>query len=168
MNTLATLVPDRRYFDHVAEWRVGQSASIYGYVGEASGIGPIEWWETPVDVRLTIPGAANAVRQQILNPDIEGFFHIRDYEAVTVLLYETDIDASSNKAVTSTGRNTITYFVLIINNTKVTNSDNSRTAETSTFSFTNARIGRIVKRFDEVASYWIVPFTADSVTQTDA
>jgi hypothetical protein len=119
-------------------------------------------------VVLPIPGGSNSVYQVIGNPDIRGSFQVADYEAITVLLYETDIDGSANKAVTATSRNTITRFAFKVYHTAITNTTDARSASTSTFAFTNARIGSITKRFSVPAEPWSFTFYADSVTQTDA
>jgi hypothetical protein len=166
---MATLVPDRRNFTNVQQWRVGVSSAAYSYVDEASGLGPIEWEEVDPWVTLTIPGADDAVYQLVGNPDGAGWLDVYDYEAITVLLYETAIDGSANYAVTATSRNAIGYFAVVVGNTRIVNATDTRTETTSTFVFNDTRIRHIEKRFrfpvDQ--SVWRVHFYADSVTQTD-
>jgi hypothetical protein len=165
---MATKVTDRRNFTNVQQWRVGSTGAIYNYVDEASGLGPI-WWE-PQDpwVVLPIPTGDDAIYQLIRNPDVRGYLDVYDYEAITVLLYETDI-GSGNFAVTATSRNAITYMAVVVGNTKIVDSTDVRTETTSTFVFNDTRIRNIEKvfRFPIGDSVWRVHFYCDSVTQTD-
>jgi len=159
-----TLVTSRRRFNLISQLRVGVDSANYSYILGASGIGPVEWEENDIIRKIEIPKGDNAVKQKIGNPDIIGNMAVYDYEALTVLLYETDVDGSSNKAVTITDRNTIGYFALVVKNSEVVNVPNTRTQETSTFSFANVVIGRIIKNFPPP---WMFEFYADSVTQVD-
>jgi len=59
-------------------------------------------------------------------------------------------------------------MAIVVYNTKIVNATDGRTSGTSTFTFTNARIGAIRRVFDDPASPWTVEFHYDSVTQTDA
>lgn len=168
---MAEEVGTRRFFNHIDEWRVGISASDYNYVTGDSGIGPVEWDEPDPYIRIVIPGAADPVRQLVGNADIFGWMDIRDYEAVTKLLYETDVTGDSEYAVkvTPRSRNTIGYFALVVANTEIVDATDARVDTTSTFSFDDVEIGRIVKRFTHPGyrNVWRIYFYADYVLQID-
>jgi hypothetical protein len=165
---LASKVTDRRNFTNIQQWRVGSTAAVYAYVDEASGLGPIAWEPQDPWVVLPIPAGDDAVYQLIGNSDVVGWLDVYDYEAVTVLLYETDIGGGLY-AVTATGRNAITYMAVVVGNTKIVDVTDPRTETTSTFVFNDTRIRHIEKgfRFPVGQSVWRVHFYADSVTQTD-
>jgi len=131
-----------------------------------SGFLNVEWGEVDPYVKLTIPGAANAVYQIVGNPDVEGRIRCRDYEGIYQLLYNTNIDGSANKAVTTTTRNVITYFTVTIDYENVVAATGDHVTGTNTFAFSQTRIGRIYKEFSDPASPWVVEFYADLVTQS--
>ena len=166
---MAAKVPDRRFFNHIQEWRVGLTSGTYAYVGESTGLGPLSWEPEDPWVILPIPRGASHIRQLIGNFNVSGWLDVADYEAVTVLLYETSIDGSANKAMTTTSRNTIGYFALVVSNVKIVNSSDTRTSTTSTFIFANTDIRYVAEKFTALGpeNRWRVYFHADSVSQVD-
>lgn len=159
----------RRFYRNVKQWRVGLNAGTHSFCDKKSEILDASWEENDPYVKIVIPGADNAVYQIIGNPDVTGRIRVRDYNAVTQLLYHTDIQAAGGDqyAVTSTSRNVIDYFAIIINNVTVTVATETHIAGTTHFTFTNTRIGRIYKEHNTPASPWTVEFYADSVAQVD-
>lgn len=163
-------VANRRFFVAVKQWIVGYDITHVSSVGQSSGLGPLTLEEPDPYIKISIPGSANSVLQLINNYDGEASLQVRDYEAITQLLYATDVSSTAGNqyAVSASGRTTIGYMAIVVYNTKIVNATDGRTSGTSTFTFTNARIGAIRRVFDDPASPWTVEFHYDSVTQTDA
>lgn len=160
---------DRRFYNYVKEWRVGVSSDLYSTVGEDSGLGPVSWMPGDPYVRIPIPGGSVSVFQLIGNYFIEGRLDVQDYEAVTQLLKTIDVSATPGvqTAMPSFSRNTIGYFCIVIDNTKIERASDDRTAETSSFVFANPRIRRDLWNMHRPTSPVTVEWYADSVTQTD-
>jgi len=162
-------VANRRYYNHVAEWRVGVNSGTYTYVGEPSGLGPASWRPNDPWKVIPVPAGSVPIYQLLGNYHIMGKMVVRDYEAITQLLKTIDVVAGGGveTAMSATDRNTIGYFCIVASNTKIVNATDARSAETSSFAFTNTRILFDDWALDEPISPTSVEWMADSVTQTD-
>ncbi len=171
-STATDLVTTRRFYMRVKEWRVGfhTDATDYKYVGPESGLWPVEFDPyPPVIIYIPIPGATPV--RQILGPaQPKGRLRVRDLDAITQLLRTIDVvsGGATEVAVPSTiTRYTIGYFCIVVDEIKVTNATDARSAVTSSFVFSNTMIDGIHLAFDEQFGGFDVDFTFDSVTQTD-
>jgi len=167
-------VTTRRFYNYIAEWRVGASATSYDSVGPASGIGPVTWTPNPDPwIELTIPkGSTNILQNINTGKKIEGELFIHDRAALTQLLYTTDVDndvAGTQIAIgAGNARETIDYMVISVYDTQITNATDARTTSTVSYSFTNTVIRDVNRVFDAVGSPYRVRFYADSEAETVA
>jgi len=167
-------VANRRFYNTVKEWRVGVSsaAGSYSCVGYASGLGPVSWAPDDPWVKQRIAGGSLNVFQTVGGYSIKGRMQIRDYEAITQMLKTIDVVAGSagtQTAVDHFTRNIISYFAVVVDNTKIVNTTDGRTAETSVFVFSNTKIAEEpYPEFDEPGSPWVIEWYSDQVVQTDA
>ncbi len=163
----ASTLGSRGFPTFITEIRCGTASGSYSSICEASGLGVIDIEENTPDIKITIPGAANAVTQEVSNPDVKATVTTWDYWGAYQLLYATNVSGTS-KAIASTGsRTTIGYFAIEHAYTKINNSTDIRTPSTCLLIFVNARIGNVNRHLAGIGSTFTFEVSADSITQVD-
>jgi hypothetical protein len=157
----------RRFGHYLSEWRVGVSSGAHTVVGASSGLGPYMIGTSNPVTLIDIPGGT-AIPQTSGTFNETWWLRVRDIEAITVLLYETNIDGSANKAMSSTTRYKIGYMAFVQNHVAINDTSDLRSVASRTFTFTNAIVHYVERKCDEAGDYWTVYGSADSITETDA
>jgi len=120
---VASEVANRRYYNYVAELRVGVDNANYSYVGESAGLGPVAWSPQDPWVPNPIPGGSLPVFQLAQNFHIKAQLSVRDFETIVQLFKTVDVVAGGGvePAMTGSDRNLIGYLAVVAYHTKIVN-----------------------------------------------